>query len=128
MTGRAPQAQSEANPPFRQAASAAGDFGIATGDQGLLLTGATGLRPFSIDTRIPNATTLPNGPYQLTPGVAYDAYSADPVHRFFQMWQQMDCSTAHASPGNPSGCLNDLFAWVEVTVGRGSDGKPRPAD
>jgi phospholipase C len=128
MTGRAPQAQSEANPPFRQAASAAGDFGIAAGDQGLLLTGATGLRPFSIDTRIPNATTLPNGPYQLTPGVAYDAYSADPVHRFFQMWQQMDCSTTHTSPGNPSGCLNDLFAWVEVTVGRGSDGKPKPAD
>jgi phospholipase C len=128
MTGRAPQAQSEANPPFRQAASTTGNLGIAPDDRRLLLTGATGLRPFSVDTRIPNATALPNGPYQLTPGVPYDAYSADPVHRFFQMWQQMDCSIAHASSGNPSGCLSDLFAWVEVTVGRGGDGKPRPAD
>ena len=107
---------------------AALDIGIPPSDQHLLLTGATGLPPNSVDTRLPNATSLPNGPYQLTPGIPYDAYTGDPVHRFFQMWQQMDCSVRHASADNPSGCLNDLFAWVEVTVGRGGDGKPRPAD
>jgi phospholipase C len=62
---------------------------------------------------------LPAGPYQLTPGVAYDDYAESPVHRFYQMWQQFDCS-AH-------GCLNDLFPWVEATVGAGSNGKPPPA-
>ena len=128
MTGRAPQTASASGPPFTQASMAELDAGILPSDQHLLLSGATGLPPSSIDTRLPNATTLPNGPYQLTPGIPYDSYAADPVHRFFQMWQQMDCSVRHASADNPSGCLNDLFAWVEVTVGRGSNGKLRPAE
>jgi phospholipase C len=34
---------------------------------------------------------------------------------------------AHATDANPSGCLNDLFPWVEVSVGAGSNGKPQPA-
>jgi phospholipase C len=127
MTGGAPRAASERNPPFRQASMAALDIGIPPADQQLLLTGGTGLPANSVDIRLPNATMLPNGPYQLTPGIPYDAYAGDPVHRFFQMWQQMDCSIRHASADNPSGCLNDLFAWVEVTIGRGSNGKPRPA-
>jgi phospholipase C len=67
-----------------------------------------------------NVNSLPPGPYQLTPGVAYDAYAESPVHRFYQMWQQFDCSA-------PAGCQNDLFPWVEATVGAGSNGKPPPA-
>ncbi len=43
----------------------------------------------------------------------YDAYTASPVHRFFQMWQQTDCNADYATKDNPSGCLNDLFPWVE---------------
>ena len=43
------------------------------------------------------------------------------MHRFYQMWQQLDCTAA-------VGCLNDLFPWVEATVGAGSNGKPPPAD
>jgi phospholipase C len=39
------------------------------------------------------------------------------------MWQQLDCSAAHATASNPTGCLVDLFAWVEVSVGAGSNGK-----
>ena len=66
-----------------------------------------------------NVFNLPPGPYQLTPGVAYDDYAESPVHRFYQMWQQLDCSAAQ-------GCLNDLFPWVEATVGSGSNGKPPP--
>ena len=73
------------------------------------------------------ATRLPNGPFQLTPGVPYDAYAASPVHRFYQAWQQSDCSAVYASVANPSGCLNDLFPWVEVTIGAGSNGKPQPS-
>jgi len=45
--------------------------------------------------------------------------TGDPAHRFFQMWQQADCSTAHATALNPSGCLHDLVTWVAVTQGWG---------
>lgn len=92
-----------------------------------LITGGTGLPARSVDTRIPNATSLPPGPFQLTPGVPYNAYAASPVHRFYQMWQQLDCNPADISRSNNSGCLHDLFPWVEVTVGAGSNGKPQPA-
>ncbi len=69
----------------------------------------------------------PTGPTSLRPAIPYDAYAASPVHRFFQMWQQMDCSAAAADATNPSGCRMDLFPWVEVTVGAGSNGKRRRA-
>jgi phospholipase C len=129
MTGNAPQAASDQQgPPFQTMQTAARlDRGLLPFDLRLLLVGATGLPRMSIDTRLPSATALPNGPFRLTPGVPYQAYTADPVHRFFQMWQQMDCSVRHATAANPSGCLADLFPWVEVTIGRGSDGKPQPA-
>lgn len=88
-----------------------------------LTTGGTGLHAYvDIDTRIPNVNSLGSGSFQLTPGVAYDAYANSPVHRFYQMWQQLDCNPNHAAASNPSGCLADLFPWVEVTIGAGSDG------
>jgi phospholipase C len=37
--------------------------------------GATGLPSGSVDTRIHNVYALPSGPFQLTPGVPYDAYA-----------------------------------------------------
>lgn len=52
--------------------------------------------------------------------------TGDPVHRFFQMWQQADCSTAHATAQNPSGCLHDLVTWVAVTQGWGITGMCEP--
>jgi phospholipase C len=58
----------------------------------------------------------------------YDAYTNSPVHRFFQMWQQLDCNVDYATRDNASGCLNDLFPWVETTVGAGSNGAPIPAN
>ena len=30
----------------------------------------------------------------------------------------------HATATNPSGCLNDLYPWVEETIGAGTNGKP----
>ena len=48
---------------------------------------------------------------------AYTDNTGDPVHRFFQMWQQSDCSSASISLVNPSGCLHDLYTWVATSVG-----------
>jgi phospholipase C len=93
-----------------------------------LTTGGTGLNHGDVDTRVPNATSLPSGPFQLTSKThPYDAYDNSPVHRFYQMWQQFDCSAANATSQNPSGCLGDLFPWLEVTVGAGSNGLAQPA-
>jgi phospholipase C len=91
-----------------------------------LITGATGL-PFGVvDTRINHVRGLGPGVFQITPGAVYDSYTGSPVHRFYQMWQQTDCATQHASSSNPSGCLSDLFSWVEVMNGTGGNGAPRP--
>jgi phospholipase C len=60
------------------------------------------------------SVTLANGPFQLTkhgstPGSAYfGGFTGDPVHRFFQMWQDYD------------GGKLDLFTWVGQTIGTGS--------
>jgi len=94
-----------------------------------LLTGGTGQASHVPDTRIKNVLDLPSGPFQLTSSsMPYDSYAASPVHRFYQMWQQEDCNIKHATPKNPSGCKADLFPWVEVTVGAGTNGKPLPAN
>ena len=93
-----------------------------------LLTGGTGQAGDIPDARIANVTALPTGPFQLTgPAFSYDAYSASPVHRFYQMWQQLDCDVAHATSSNPSGCDGALFSWVETTVGAGANGIAQPA-
>jgi phospholipase C len=92
-----------------------------------LLTGATGLPYGAVDTRINNVNNLGEGSFELTPSEKYDDYTSSPVHRFYQMWQEMDCSADYSTAENPSGCLADLFPWVETTVGAGTNGKPQPA-
>jgi phospholipase C len=93
-----------------------------------LTTGGTGQTSRTPDQRIANVNDLPPGPFQLTSKTfPYDAYAASPVHRFYQMWQQMDCNVDYATVWNPSGCKSDLFPWVEVSVGAGTNGKPQPA-
>jgi phospholipase C len=69
-------------------------------------TYAKGLPQFVPDARFP--ATLPNGPFPITRYADYMAYVGDPVHRFFQMWQQVD------------GDKHDLFVWVDVTSGEGA--------
>ncbi len=115
--------------PFPDAASAmAVENGLEPQDYVLLTTGGTGLNHGDIDTRIPNATSLPPGPFQITsPTHPYDVYDNSPVHRFYQMWQQEDCNPWKATKSNPSGCQADLFPWVETTVGAGTNGLPQPA-
>jgi phospholipase C len=93
-----------------------------------LTTGSlpSGLSHGDVDTRIPNAASLPNGPFQITSSThPYDAYDNSPVHRFYQMWQQFDCKASNATRSNASGCKADLFPWVETTIGAGSNGKPQ---
>jgi phospholipase C len=95
-----------------------------------LVSGGSGLAAKTPDTRITAVNSLPPGPFQLTNGrsFTYNSYAASPVHRFYQMWQQLDCGLDHATPERPSGCDGGLFSWVEVTVGAGTNGLPQPAN
>jgi phospholipase C len=95
-----------------------------------LVTGGSGVSGAVPDTRIKNVNALPPGPFQLTNQAAftYNSYAASPVHRFYQMWQQLDCSLANATATNPSGCDAALFPWVETTVGAGTNGLAQPAN
>jgi phospholipase C len=122
-----PNVQSSSNAPFQTIAQvAANDYGILPSEFVQGTTGASHLPYETIDTRIAHVRSLHSGPFQLSPGVTYDDYANSPVHRFYQMFQQLDCSTSYATPANPSGCRADLFPWVEVTVGAGTNGNPQP--
>jgi acid phosphatase len=79
----------------------------------------------SVDSRFPNG--MANGPFQITHYVPYpkenstptfgsattalSGATGDPVHRFFQMWQQTGGDNSKP----------DLFAWVAITTGMGAD-------
>lgn len=67
--------------------------------------------PYTADARFPR--DLPNAPFQITRYADYASYVGDPIHRFFQMWQQVD------------GGRNDLFVWTGITSGEsGKRGDP----
>jgi acid phosphatase len=80
-------------------------------------TGCSGLPQDVPDTRFP--ADLPNGPFQISKYVPYldnhgqynggcefyGAYVGDPLHRFYQMWQQTNEGT------------KKLFTWVANTAG-----------
>jgi phospholipase C len=108
-------------------ADTAGLYSLERQDLPLLTTGATGLSSNWPDTRVANYNNLPSGPYPLVTsqgGSLYDTYGGSPVHRFYQMWQELDCDAAKTTRRNPTGCQADLFPWVETTVSSGSNGKP----
>jgi phospholipase C len=90
-----------------------------------LAEGGTGLPGDVPDTRFP--ARLPNAPVDMHASISYNDYANSPVHRFFQMWQQLDCSAQAATSHNPSGCRNDLFPWVETTIGAGNNGAAQAA-
>ena len=95
-----------------------------------LVSGGTGQTAHTPDARISDVNSLPTGPFQLTNGTTfvYNSYAASPVHRFYQMWQQLDCSVDNVTWKNPSGCDAHLFPWVEVTVGAGANGLDQPSN
>lgn len=80
-------------------------------------TNAIGQPNWVPDTRFP--TALANGPFQITEYVPYpNAFVGDPVHRFFQMWQQVS-EGAH-----------DLYVWTAETASNGPQspsGMPTPS-
>lgn len=94
-----------------------------------LVSGGTGQTSATPDQRISHVDSLPPGPFQITNGrtFTYDSYAASPVHRFYQMWQQLDCDATRSTRDNPSGCNARLFPWVEVTVGAGTNGVTQPS-
>ncbi len=105
------------------------ELGLTPNAYQYLISGGSGLASQTPDTRITNVNDLPPGPFQLTNGTTftYNSYAASPVHRFYQMWQQLDCSADRAYFQNPSGCDAGLFPWVEVTVGAGTNGETQPS-
>jgi phospholipase C len=104
--------------------------GLPSDYYGYLVTGGTGQTSKTPDMRIKNVNALPPGPFQLTNGdtFTYNSYAASPVHRFYQMWQQLDCNADNATEQNPSGCGAHLFPWVETTIGAGDNGLKQPAN
>ena len=119
--------------PANEAAAAKLENGLPEEYLKSLLTGGTGQTAGTPDRRLSydgrDASHLRPGPFQITSANhPYDAYDASPVHRFFQMVQELDCNAAAATSQNPSGCAADLFPWVETSVGAGSNGKMQPAN
>jgi phospholipase C len=118
--GGAPHKASMTSPPFAgfsEAQLAAIEPSLELDDLFLLTTGATGAAGTTgPDARIANDASLPNGPFQLTgSNLPYDPYTGDTAHRFYQIWQQSDCSIHNATEDNPTGCLNDLYPFVITT-------------
>ena len=74
-------------------------------------TSAAGQRRDLPDARFPEG--MPNGPYPLTKYVGYGAHTGDPLHRFFQMRQQID------------GGKMDLFVWTAESAGMGPSNDPK---
>jgi phospholipase C len=52
-----------------------------------------------------------NGPFQITKFASYYTALGDPVHRFFQMWQQTGGDNSR----------HDLFTWTASTAGTGNE-------
>src|SRR5215469_11115121 len=77
-TNGTPSAQSATSPPFQTVAQASVEPDIQQKNLVLLTTGATGLPTDALDTRIPGAGTLPNGPFVLKGmNISDDDYTGD---------------------------------------------------
>ena len=114
-TNGAPVAQSATGAPFQTIAQAGVEKDMDPASLDILTTGATGLPAGSLDSRVPGAGTLA-GPFPMQgPQLTDDDYTGDTTHRFYQDWQQDDCSAANATKANNSGCKNDLFPFVMLT-------------
>jgi phospholipase C len=114
-TAGTPTTSSDTAPPFKTVAEASVEKDMDPADLDILTTGATALPVNSLDTRVPGAGTLA-GPYPLQgPNLSDDDYTGDTTHRFFQAWQQQDCSVVNATKDNPAGCKSDLFPFVMAT-------------
>ena len=82
-----------------------------------LLTGVFNPQTLQLFGNIPDqrfAALQANGPFQITNFISYgnpSSATGDPVHRFFQMWQQTAGTNQRL----------DMFTWVAETTGQGGD-------
>jgi len=114
-TGGTPTAASDTAPPFNTIAEASIEKDMSPLDLDILTTGFSGLPKGVLDTRVPGAGTLA-GPFPMQgPALTDDSYTGDTTHRFYQDWQQADCSVSNVTKDNNSGCLSDLFPFVVST-------------
>jgi phospholipase C len=114
-TAGTPSAQRDTAAPFKTIAEASVEKDMDPADLDILTTGFSGLPTNSLDTRVPGAGTLA-GPFPLQgQNLTDDDYTGDTTHRFYQDWQQEDCSVANITKANNAGCLNDLFPFVMAT-------------
>ncbi|RZN30279.1 alkaline phosphatase family protein [Bradyrhizobium sp. Leo121] len=114
-TAGTPTAQSDTGAPFKTIAEASVEKDMDSSDLDILTTGFSGLPTGALDTRVPGAGHL-TGPFALQgEQISDDDYTGDTTHRFYQDWQQEDCSAASVTKANNSGCLNDLFPFVMAT-------------
>jgi phospholipase C len=56
----------------------------------------------------------------------FDAFTADTIHQYFQMYQQVDCAIdrEHVTRDNPTGCLHDLQSAITTTYSTPPTGTP----
>lgn len=94
-------------------------------------TACDGLAPGAADARFP--ANLANGPYQITKYVPYDdnhntygggcefygAYVGDPIHRFYQMWQQVNEGTQQLQVWTADTAGDDNGAIPPATIYQG---------
>ena len=119
-TNGAPVAQSDTGAPFKTIAEASVEKDMDPASLDILTTGFTGLPQGTLDSRVPGAGTLA-GPFPLQgPQLTDDDYTGDTTHRFYQDWQQEDCSVANVTKTNSSGCKADLFPFVMATYSNGN--------
>ena len=129
--GYAKNSVTQCDAPANEAAVKKYENGLPDDYYQYLLTGGTGQSSGVPDTRLhynsKDASHLPPGPYQFTSKTyPYDAYAASPVHRFYQMLQQLDCDADAADQSNGWGCASDQFPWIKLTIGAGSNGAAPP--
>jgi phospholipase C len=111
-TAGTPTTSSDTAPPFKTVAEASVEKDMDPSDLDILTTGASSVPVNSLDTRVPGAGTLA-GPFPLQgPAISDDDYTGDTTHRFYQAWQQQDCSLVNATKDNPAGCKSDTFPFV----------------
>ena len=113
-------------PPFKTGGGGQVDYDSAVRRSGLLTTGASGLPPLSIDTRIDNVRHLPPGPFQLTPRHAVRRLRGQPGAPLLPDVAAGRLQRRRQRPTKPERLPARPFPWVEVTVGAGATASRSP--
>ena len=105
--------------------------GLPADYYGYLVTGGTVRRRKTPDTRITNVNALPPGPFQLTNGdtFTYNVVRGQPGASLLPDVAAAGLQRrARDAPTILPAATRQLFPWVEVTVGAGTNGLTQPAN